>query len=182
MPDVQKVVEYLKSLTGVVKVIQMTDEMSNNVMDIEKSIKTQSQHDYDNIGYDLAMNKKHRLCLFFTDDLPIKMKSILKMITSDGTILGTSLEPDEIESYKGRDDIIWISEDFIMFTNIQGNGPESFVLYPYPVKELDAIAEKELNAIGTFPTSSSDMYLKECVDIPLTDNIFSTIIAFGDQL
>ena len=38
MPDVQKVVEYLKSLTGVVKVIQMTDEMSNNVMDLVEPV------------------------------------------------------------------------------------------------------------------------------------------------
>lgn len=180
MSPVQTVIDYMTSLKGVVGVMKMTDEMSEAVNDIEKSIKTQSKHEYVNVGYDMAMKKKHRICVFFTENFLVKKASVLKMVTEDGTILGTTLSPEEIEEYKDKPNVIWVSEDFVMFTDIQGSGPESFVLYPYTIEELDEVVGKKLGAIGTPPTSSSDMYLKKCADVPLEKRIFTSVIAFDD--
>lgn len=171
-------IDYLRTVEGVLDVFEMDDEVSNNIWDIEKSVRTTIRNEYKNIGFDIAMERKHRMCVFYDDTYLFGKRSIVKLMASDGTIMGTSLHPDEIESYKDRDDVIWISDDFIVFPNIVGKGEESFVLYPIDIPELSEHVPECCKAIGTSPTMSSDLALKTRYDKPNISGIYTMVIAF----
>lgn len=176
----EKVISYLKEQEGVVGILDMDDELSKAVDSIEKSIKTRNNHEYLSIGYDLAMERIHRVCVFYTNDFKKDFRARLKLMTSDGTVMGTNLMPEEMDEYRGREDVIWISDDFVVFPMIRGSGEEMFVMYPYEYKELHDIAPGCSNAIGFSPTPSSDSFLKEKAGIEESSFIFSTVVAFDE--
>ncbi len=173
----EDLIAYLKKAEGVHDVYQMDDDVSQKIWDIEKSVRTTLQNDYKNVGYDIAMKKQIRLCVFYGNTYIFGKRSVVKLMCSDGTIMGTSLHPDEIESYKDRTDVIWISEDFVVFPEVTGVGEESFVLYPIDIPEIEADVPGCFNVIGTSPTLSSDILLKETFGKENGPDIFTMIIA-----
>ncbi len=175
----ENVISYIKEQSGTIGVFEMDDDVSEGVDAIEKSIKTRTNHDYVSIGYDMAMERDHRLCLFINKEFKRDFRTRLVLKTSDGTIMGMNLMHDEIEEYRKRDDVLFISDDFIVFPERRGKGDEMFVLYPYEFDELTEMVPGCTDAIGFFPTPSSDAYLKECFGFPIDRYIFSTIIAFN---
>lgn len=175
---VGEMIEYLRTVDGVLDVFEMDDDVSNDVWNIERSVRTTVKNEYKNVGFDIAMECKHRMCVFHSDTYLFGKRSVVKLMTSDGTVMGTSLRPEDIESYKGRDDVIWISEDFVVFPDIVGEGEESFVLYPIDIPEICENVPGCRKAIGTSPTLPSDLVLKDKFDKPKTDQIYTMIIAF----
>ena len=180
MGVLEDVVEFVRGTTGVIDIMVMDDDTSMSVMDIEHSVKTRTDHDYQNVGYDIAMKKTYRICVFFSQGYLFEKRSVLKLMTSDGTIMGTNLRPEEIPEYRKRTDVIWISDDFVVFPNIVGKGEESFVLYPAEVPEISESAPGCIGPIIVSPTTSSDALLKKVSGIPLAGNVFTSIIAFDE--
>ena len=180
MAVLEDVIEYLKGQTGVIEVFEMGDDVSTDIDAIERSIKTRTNHDYINKGCEYSLTRDHRVCILFTKEFRKNWNFYgrLHLVTSDGTILGTNVYHNEMDDYRGRDDVIFVSEDFVVFPEIKGCGEESFVLYPYDFEELQEIVPECHNAIGFFPTPSSDHYLKELKGVDDTQHIFSTIVAF----
>ena len=60
-------IDYLRTVEGVLDVFEMDDEISNKIWDIEKSVRTTVRNEYKNVGYDFAMDRKHRVCVFYDD-------------------------------------------------------------------------------------------------------------------
>ncbi|MBO4552746.1 MAG: hypothetical protein J5673_06060 [Candidatus Methanomethylophilaceae archaeon] len=180
MSIVQKAIDYIRTVNGVLDAYEMDDEVSNAVSDVEKSVRTRTNHDYKNVGYDFAMERKHRICVFYDDTYIFGVRSVLKLMTSDGTIMGTNLTPDEIPEYRKRDDVLFVSEDFVVFTNIIGKGEEVFVLYPFEIHEIEENVPGTKNVIGSSPTTSSDDVLKQRFGKPAVKGMYTMIIAFDD--
>ena len=124
------------------------------------------------------MERKHRICVFYDDTYVFGFRSILKLMDSEGTVLGTNLRPDEIDEYRKRDDVIWVSEDFVVFPYIQGKGEESFVLLPFPIDEIEENVPGTSSVIGTSPTTSSDDVLKKRFGKPIVKGIYTLVVAF----
>ncbi len=178
MEVVPKVIDYLKTVTGVLDAFEMDDDISSLILEIERSVRTRNDDNYKNIGYDVAMERKHRICVFYDDTYIFGFRSILKLMDSEGTVLGTNLRPDEIEEYRQRDDVIWVSEDFVVFPYIQGKGEESFVLLPFPIKEIEESVPGTISVIGTSPTTSSDDALKKRFGRPIEKGVYTLVVGF----
>lgn len=180
MSIVDDVISYLRTFSEVIDAKEMDDDTSSSILEIEHSIKTRTNHDYQNVGYDIAMKKKHRICIFFKQGYLFEKRSVLKLMTSDGTIMGTNLLPDQIPEYRNRTDVIWISDDFVVFPNIVGKGEEAFVLYPSEIPELTEAVPGCTAAISVSPTTSSDAFLKKMNGYSITQDLYTSIIAFDD--
>ena len=180
MGIMQDVIDYLRTVRGVLDAYEMDGALSYDLWYVEKSIKTKNNSGYKNVGYDEAMKRKHRVCIFYDDTYIFGKRSILKLMTSDGTIMGTNLLPEEIDEYKKKENVIFVSEDFVVFTDKIGNGEESFVLLPFPIEEIEENVPGTKNVIGTSPTMSSDTELKRKFSKPNVRGMYTMIVAFDE--
>ena len=178
MGIMQDVIDYLKTVKGVIDAHEIGGALSYDLMYVERSVKTRNGSGYKNVGYDEAMKRKHRVCIFYDDTYIFGKRSILKLMSSDGTIMGTNLMPDEIEEYRKKDNVIFVSEDFVVFTDIVGHGEESFVLLPFPIEEIEQNVPGTKNVIGTSPTMTSDMELKKKFRKPMVKGMYTMIVGF----
>ena len=178
MGFVQDVMDYVRTVDGVLEVHEMDDDISKKVWDIERSIKTRIEDKYKNVGYDAAMERQHRICIFYDDTYIFGLRSILKLMDSEGNILGTNLAPGEEEKYRDKDNVIWVSDDFIVFTDVVGKGEELFVLLPFDIPQIEDAVPGVHSVIGTSPTTSSDEALKMKFDKPPARGVYTMIVAF----
>ena len=178
MGVLEQVVDYLKGIPGVVEAFPIDDDLAHEIDHIERSICTTSNHSYRNVGYDDAMGRECRICVLHTLDYFFNKRAIVKLRTSDGTVMGTTLYPYEIPAYKRMENVIWLSDDFVIFTNTHGSGTEEFIVTSFDIPEISQEIPECCGVIGSSPTMSSDMLLKSKRGISPTNDIYSTIVAF----
>ena len=181
MGIVDRVMDFLRSVPGVVSVFIMDDDITDEIDHVERSICTRSNHDYRNIGYDEAKTKDYRICVLHSQDHFFHKIPLVKLITTDGTVLGTTLCPEDVPKYKEKNNVLWLSDDFVVFTDAVGKGKEEFVVTSFDVPEITEAIPGCKGAIGISPTMSSDILLKSKVGISPTNSIYSTIVAFDEQ-
>jgi len=178
MSVIDEAISYIRDTMGVVDVLIMEKELCDRILTEERSVLTQTKNDYRNLGYEEVMRRSVRLCVFYDNTFIFSKRSIVRLMTDDGTVMGTSLLPEEIPEYKKREDVIWISEDFIVFPEIVGKGKEAFVLLPFDIPELEMDVNGVINTVGSSPTSSSDIILKRAFGKPVINGLNTMIIAF----
>ena len=156
----------------------MDDDISMRIREVEEKVKTKCNCVYKNAAYDLAMSKKHRICIYYDGGFMAEKHPIVKLEDMNGQVLGTSLLPEEIESYKGREDVLWVSDDFVVFPYLNGEIDEAFILYPFDIPEIrDNVPDCE-DLCGTSPTLASDALLKDWGSIDSSKSVFTAIVAF----
>ncbi len=178
MDTVRCVIDYLRTVKGVLDVFEMDDGVSRDVWDTEKAVRTKMDTGYRNDGYNVAMERAHRVCVFYDQTYIFGKRSILKLMTSDGTVMGTNVMPSEMDEFRARDDVLWVSEDFVVFPDVVGSGEEAFVLLPFPMEEVEQNVPGVSSAIGSSPTPSSDKILKKRFGKPQVLGLNTMIIAF----
>lgn len=178
MDVVSEVLDYLRTVRGVLDAYEMDEETSRAVWDVERSVRTRIDSGYRNEGYDAAMEREHRVCVFYDNTYIFGKRSILKLMDSERTIMGTNVSPSEMEEFRVRDDVLWVSEDFVVFPSVKGVGEETFVLLPFPMEEVEQNVPGVRDAIGTSPTTSSDQALKRRFGKPMINGLNTMIIAF----
>ena len=181
MDVVQRVLDYLKTVEGVLDAYEMDDSVSEAVWDTERTVRTRLDSGYRNVGYDHAMQRGHRLCVFYDETYIFGKRSVLKLMTSDGTIMGTSVAQKDMEAFRARDDVLWISEDFVVFPNVVGKGEEAFVLFPIELPEVEENVPCCSGAIASSPTPSSDEILKAKFKKPMVKGLYTMVIAFDEK-
>lgn len=85
------------------------------------------------------------LVIFKDSHFRIPPSPTIFLCTFEGTVIGHDIFTDEEkEKYKNRDDIFFLSDDFIIFTDIirekyQKKGKEYFILPPVAFDELNHV-------------------------------------------
>ena len=175
----ERVLDYYRGMPGIVRAEPMDTDISEKVLDLERHTRTQTDSEYENVGYGMVMKKKHRVCVFYTEDMPVHHHADLFMIDDDGNVMGRMLTQDEIAEFKDRDDLVWISKDFVMFPDMVGGGDGRFVLYPWKCPDVDRAAGCH-DSIGASPALPADMLMKDRWSIPHSERIFSMVIGFDE--
>lgn len=173
----ERVLEGLRAEKGVVSAELMDDEISYEVDCSERNIKTQAGMEFRNEGYLEAMKRNVRICMFCTGDLEIPRTPSVFYMTEDGTVMGHEVMPHEMEEYLARDDLVWVSDDFVMYPNRKGNGAELFVCRGRRFPLIDSYPGCG-NSIMAVPAGPSDILLKSWFGVENRREIASVVAAF----
>ena len=82
------------------------------------------------------------------------------MRDSKGNVFGHSIPDSQIESYNGREDIIWLSYDFVLYPAVEAGEDMILVMLPQEYRgfsEQDGISE----ALVFYPAVTTDCIIKE---------------------
>ncbi len=91
-----------------------------------------------------------------------------------GNVLGKLLRKDELTEYKNRNDVLFIGEDFVIFSNVKTQGKPYFVIPSQKVDEL-----KDLNGISASLCVPTDLFFKEKYNIK-GENLGTVIIGIDE--
>lgn len=178
-PVVEKAINIIRNLKGVMDVYELSDEDRKALMELESNRKGDIIPVV-NKGLKECMKRQYVLVLLKNCDFRSASNSTILLVTDKGRILGRELlSPAEREKYQCRKDIYFLSNDFVLFksdkTAVGTPGEKQFfILPPIPFPELDPIEDIE-DIVSCSPSTKGDYFLKNKYNYP-DDPKFATIL------
>lgn len=175
--DIQK---RLKSVKGIIDVKLMSPEDIEKIREFEiqaeKNKAAGGMMDFINEGVWEVLSKGTVFLIFIDESFSDRKhgQSLTLMKDPSGNILGRLLRKDEIPEYKNRDDVLFLGEDFVIYSNVKTEGKPYFLIPAQKVEEL-----KDLNGISASLCVPTDLFFKEKYDIK--GNNLGTVIIGVDK-
>jgi hypothetical protein len=176
--DVSRVIDAIRSLPGVLSVHAMDRGLVETILE-EESEMFSNNIEVCNQGLEEVLARDAAVCVFCNGDFqgPDEGSGGLCLMSSEGELMGKELTSSEIGQYRDRTDVVWLSDDFVMFSEVSFSGTERFVLFP---KEYKGVSEEDgaRNAVLCYPATTSDMILRRAFGVKAPEGTASAIIAF----
>lgn len=166
MQTKEDVLKYLKSEKGIFEAFILSEEDIEKVrqfeIEAEKNKAAGGMMDFINEGVWEVLSKDIVFLIFIDESFSDRRhgESLTLMKDPAGNIVGKLLGKDEIPEYQKRDDVLFIGEDFVIFTNVKSQGQPYFVIPSQKVEEL-----KDLNGISASLCVPTDLFFKEKYEI-----------------
>lgn len=157
--EVQEVIDGLLRERGAVRVEVMPDELCRAVKEEESTVTgAMGSMPVLNSGLDECLDRNTRLCVFETAEFWLPDLITMKMIGEDGTVVGHDIPRSQILEYAKRDDVMFISEDFVMYPELPLEGTPTMEMLAVPYRGSTGWIPEDADCVIWFPsTTSNDM-------------------------
>lgn len=176
-PYQNKISNTLAHLNGVSAFSFLNDDIFNEICDSERGVIVSGGMEYDNRALDACYQKDALMCIF-CDGLVEEQKEISMVMMDDfGNITGNDVPLCMMDEYRGRKDVIWLSENFVLYTKAKQLSESRIVMLPrrfHAFSNLEGISDP----ICFYPNITSDVILKNRFLDKCDPNMCSLIIGF----
>jgi len=173
------VVERLKQLDGVLYAFEIAPDIKEQLMEIEKQIRATLGIEVKNTGVEECLKRNHIICIIKDRRFRPPPEPTIYLVADDGTILGQEvLEKDKFK-FQCADDVIFLSDDFVVFTDRRPKpGSKEFFLMPpvrFPeVEEIDGVK----NVVSCSPSPLGDLLIRKVHGITDDPKLASVLVGF----
>ena len=176
-----KPLEILKGMKGVVDAFYLTPEILTKVKAEEETVMAVGKISVINEGYNEALKREHVICIVKDPRFRPPPEPTVILRSTDGKIMGIEVFPETAGKYKDMDDIIWLSDGFVIFPNVMpGDGcDEAFVMPPVSFPELNE-SNGCINVVSCSPAPTCDKMIREWHGMDDNRRLASVLVAFDD--
>ena len=153
--DLDQFIEKLSSETGVVRIEVMPDELMDEIVMEESTVEAAGGMKVINTGLEDCLRRKVRLCVFTDTDFIMPECPTMRMLDADGNIIGHDLSPGMIEEYSSREDVMFLSDDFIVYSDADMCGDASMEMLPIRYRGIGEWILEEWDAVLWYSSPSS---------------------------
>ena len=167
----------VSDVEGAVDAKLMDENIARAVLDEEATVRSTVGVDVVNRAFQEVFKREIRICVFCDRKISTHDDSTLTLEDPSGNVLGRILSKRMIAEYKDRTDVIWVSDDFVMFPNVEPTGKEVFILHPmsFPlINENDGCKDVVLCS----PAPSSDIILKKYYGVDLRADLATMVLGY----
>lgn len=181
---VENTIKTIKKMNGVIGVHELQNEDIKFLNDSEFSRKG-DLIPVINTGLEECLKRDHILLLIKNSHFRCAPDPTVLLITDKGRILGQEiLSDEENEKYQHREDVYFLSKDFILFkidknTTRLGNEKQLFLLPPIAFPELNNIEGID-SIVSCSPSTEGDYYLKNKYGYPDDPGLASILVGFSE--
>ncbi|KYC46188.1 MAG: hypothetical protein APG12_00347 [Candidatus Methanofastidiosum methylothiophilum] len=162
----EEVLNRLKSVKGIINAFLLSQEDIDKVREFEiqaeKNKAAGGMMDFINEGVWEVLSKSAVFLIFIDETFSDRKhgQSLTLMKDPSGNILGKLLRKDEIPEYQKRNDVLFMGEEFVIFTNVKTQGKPYFVIPSQKLEELN-----DLNGISASLCVPTDLFFKQKYNI-----------------
>lgn len=162
----EEILTRLKSVKGIINAFLLSQEDIDKVREFEiqaeKNKAAGGMMDFINEGVWEVLSKSAVFLIFIDETFSDRKhgQSLTLMKDPSGNVLGKLLRKDEIPEYQKRNDVLFMGEEFVIFTNVKTQGKPYFVIPSQKVEELN-----DLNGISASLCVPTDLFFKQKYDI-----------------
>lgn len=164
-------------MTGTRLAFLLSPEVITAVQRIEDSIKSQIGLDVVNEGVRQCLRRQHVICVIKdTRFRPPPEPTVLMMGDTD-LVIGTEILPGEHSRYQEMENICWLGEDFVVFTDKVPKTKEFFFMPPVSFPELEKVPGAT-NIVSCSPSPLGDMIIKNYYELEDNPKLASILVGF----
>ena len=178
MFSISEVVGKLGSMPQIVSVYIPDESDIRTFYEEESRVSTISDMPMENEAMAVSKSRKHHLIVVFTEGLGNSPHHEVVMKDGDGNLVGWDVPPGLEYEVEGRDDLVWMSEDFV----IDPSAMEGEIRVVLVAQRLTVIGEDDgvRDPVAMFPSPSTDMMIRERYGITLDSRCATAIVGFDE--
>ncbi|HJH57559.1 MAG TPA: hypothetical protein IAC83_05770 [Euryarchaeota archaeon] len=156
--DESDLIEALTALDGVIAAEQLDDETMKVVTGIETSIRTVSGGmRIENRGILDCAGMSRNYVLFCGSGFPRPEQVTMEMVDDAGEVVGHDVPPCMVDAFRSRDDVIWMSDGFVLYPGLVCDRDVRMVMLSSRMKVSGPLGEFDVRSF--YPSASSAEYL-----------------------
>jgi len=180
MVRVQEVIELLKGMEGSVHVFRLDPRSKQKLVEIENGIKATLGITCRNAGVEECLERQHVIVVIKDKRFrPPPEPTVLLVADGGELVLGREIFPHERAQFKDKDNVIFLSEDFVVFTDRMPKSKELFLMPPVSFPEV-AELPGATHVVSCSPSPLGDMFVRSMHDLPDDPKLASILIGYDN--
>lgn len=175
MTTPEEVAEILRGHNGVVRVEIPDGDFLSALEEDDMSVDTSFGMPIENKAMEACLSCDMVFCVYADTSFERPENTIMVMQDSEGNVFGHDIPDSRIEEYIGREDVIWLSYDFILYPKAADVCEEmTLVMLPQEYRSFtkdDGVSE----ALVFYPALTTDGIIKEKYGDP-DDSSIATLL------
>lgn len=181
MAKVQEVIDLLKGMKGSVHVFKLDDQSRRKLVEIESEVKATLGISCMNQGVEECLERQHVIVVIKDSRFrPPPEPTVLLVADQGELVLGREIFPHERGEYEGKANVVFLSQDFIVFTDRMPRSRECFLMPPVPFPEVAELPEVS-DVVSCSPSPPADMYVRAVHGLPDDPKLASILIGFNNS-
>ena len=139
MVQMADIISRIAEMRGSMHVFPLNDDCREKILDIESDIKAALGIKVINEGVKECLSREHVVCIIKKASFRPPPEPTVMLLSDDGVVLGEEVLPHYKKEFLAnvKEDIIWLSEEFVMYPERKGNRSESFIMPPVSFPEVE---------------------------------------------
>lgn len=179
MVGLSDVINRLSEIKGTVVAFKLNDECRNDILEIEKDIKAAMLIPCINAGVEECLKRQYVFCIIKSSSFRPPPEATVVLYSDNGIVLGEEILPYKKNQFleEIKEDIIWLSEEFVLYPERKGNAMEFFVMPPVSFPEMSEMGMKDV--VSCSPSAPADLMLRKMHGYEDDPKLASILIGFN---
>jgi len=176
---VSKPLEAIRNMKGVVSAFYLDKEVLSQMKMEEEKVKAMGNISVINQGFSQALEKEHVIAIIKDPRFRPPPEPTVILVSDKGEIMGLEVFPFTAKEYLDREDVVWLSDAFILFPNVKGKGKEQFVMPPVSFPELNKDNGCK-DVISCSPAPTCDLLMRQYYKLKDDPKLASVLVGYND--
>ena len=174
-----KPLEIVKGLKGVVNAFYLNKEVLDQMKKEENKVTAMGNIAVMNEGFSEALKRDHVIAIIKDPRFRPPPEPTVVLVSNKGEIMGLEVFPFTAKEYLGREDVVWLSDAFVLFPNVKGMGGENFIMPPVSFPELNE-SNGGKDVVSCSPAPTCDLLMRTYYDLKDDPKLASVLVGFND--
>jgi len=176
---VSKPMEIIKNMKGVVNAFYLDKEALDQMRKEEEKVKAMGNIAVLNEGFSEALVREHVIAIIKDPRFRPPPEPTVVLVSNTGEIMGLEVFPFTAKEYLDRDDVVWLSDAFVLFPKVKGSGGERFIMPPVPFPELNE-SNGCKDVISCSPAPTCDLLMRQHYQLKDDPRLASVLVGYND--
>lgn len=180
MPDDDLQLSIVKGLKGVRDAFYLDTDILQKVKREEMTVRATGNVPVINEGFNQALTREKVICIVKDPRFRLPPSATVELVSSGGTVMGTEVFPETADQFRDLDNVIWLSDGFVIFTD-RMPGPEEkqyFVMSPVAFPELNE-DNGCYDVVSCSPAPTCDVMIREWHGMKDDGRLASILVGFN---
>jgi len=174
-----KPLEIIRKMKGVVNAFQLDKTVLEQMKAEEDKVRAMGDIAVANEGFNQALKRDHVIAIIKDPRFRPPPEPTVILMSDKGDIMGLEVFPFTAKQYAGREDVVWLSDAFVVFPNVKGVGGEKFVMPPVSFPELNA-SNGCKDVISCSPAPTCDLIMRKYYKLQDDPKLASVLVGYND--
>jgi hypothetical protein len=179
MVTIDEVVDFISRMAGSRHVFPLRAEAKENLIKIEESVKATFGINCSNQGVMDCLARENIIVIIKDSRFRPPPEPTVLLMADDGMIIGKEIFPEQRAQYLDREDVIFLSDEFILFPELKAKGKERFVMPPVSFPEVEKMSGTK-NVVSCSPSPPGDMFVRSLHGLPDDPKLASVLVGYDD--
>ncbi|MCL1978795.1 MAG: hypothetical protein FWG60_01365 [Methanomassiliicoccaceae archaeon] len=174
-----KPMEIVKGLRGVVNAFYLDEEVLGQMRKEEEKVTAMGNIAVHNEGFNQALSRDHVIAIVKDPRFRPPPEPTVVLISNAGEVMGLEVFPFTAKEYLEREDVVWLSDAFVLFPDVKGSGGERFIMPPVSFPELNE-SNGCKDVISCSPAPTCDLIMRKYYDLQDDPKLASVLVGYND--